>query len=190
MPVPDNFTFSLNDVKDEIETDDTAIVTSLADAFADANEFGFDDTYDDVSGTNTQSLREFRNYDQSATDPGGGGGGSQILMDFIYTSFAQGGATGFTTYAPLGTVETPNNSSTTNWTITWDKSWVYLRIDGSSDNFTNSGSLSGTGDAIQINARVENNGQQSDVNRSVTFTITGGDTHTITQSGPSGDAPP
>ena len=175
-----------DDIKVAIDETDVQNIQSLAEAFQYSNSNGFDSTYNVVG---TDNMSEFKNYDHDATS-GGGGGGSQILMDFIYTSFAQGGATGFTTYAPLGTVETPNNSSTTNWTITWDKSWVYLRIDGSSDNFTNSGSLSGTGDAIQINARVENNGQQSDVNRSVTFTITGGDTHTITQSGPSGDAPP
>lgn len=189
MPVPDNFTFSLTDVKTEIETDDTATVTSLADAFADANEFGFDDTYDDVSGTNTQSLREFRNYDQSATDPGGGGGISQITMLFTVTSFAQGGATGTQTYT-LGTVEVPNNSSTTNWTITWSASWVGLKIGTGLGSFDYDGSVSGTGDAIQIFAEVENNGEQSDINRSVTFTITGGDTHTITQTGPAGDAEP
>lgn len=190
MSVPDNFTFSLNDVKTEIETDDTATVTSLADAFADANEFGFDDTYDDVSGTNTQSLREFRNYDQSATDPGGGGGGvSQITMDFTVTSFAQGGTTGYTNYN-LGTVEVPNDSSTTNWTITWVPSWVGLKVGSGLGSFDFDGSVSGTGDNISIFASVENNGEQNDINRSVTFTITNGDTHTITQSGPAGDAEP
>tara|TARA_X000001382_G_C3168021_1_gene178533 strand:- start:559 stop:1128 length:570 start_codon:yes stop_codon:yes gene_type:complete len=189
VPVPDNFTFSLNDVKDEIETDDTAIVTSLADAFTDSNEFGFDDTYDDSSGTNTQSLREFRNYDHSATDPGGGNGGSSIEMSFTVTSFAQGGTSGETTYT-LGTVEVPNNSSTTPWTITWTQNWVGLKVGGGLGAFDYDGSVSGTGDAIQIFASVENNGEQSDINRSVTFTITGGDTHTITQSGPAGDAQP
>jgi hypothetical protein len=188
MPIPDNFTFSLSDVKTEVDDGDANDISSLSEAFSVSNSVGFDDTYDDVSGANTQSLKEFRNYDHNAS--GGGGGGSQILMDFNYTTFAQGGATGFTTYAPLGTVETPNNSSTTSWTITWSVSWVYLRIDGSSDNFTNGGTLSGTGDAVQINARVENNGASNRVNRSVTFTITGGDTHTITQSGPAGDAAP
>jgi hypothetical protein len=187
MPnLPTNNLSLKNDIKVAIDETDVQNIQSLSEAFQYANSNGFDSTHNVVG---TDNMSEFKNYNHDATN-GGGGGGSQILMDFDYTTFAQGGETGFTTYAPLGTVETPNNSSTTNWTITWDKSWVYLRIDGSSDNFTNSGSLSGTGDAIQINARVENNGQQSDVNRSVTFTITGGDTHTITQSGPSGDAPP
>jgi len=192
VPVPDNFTFSLNDVKTEIETDDTATVTSLADAFADANEFGFDNTYDDVSGTNTQSLKEFRNYDQSATDPGGGNGNiTQIEMFFNVTSFAQdpnGDGTDGT--ATLGTVEVPNNNSSTNWTITWSATWVGLKVGTGLGSFDYDGSVSGTGDAIQIFAEFEANNGQNDVNRSVTFTITGGDTHTITQTGPAGDAEP
>ncbi len=57
-------------------------------------------------------------------------------------------------------------------------------------SFDFDGSVSGTGDNIKIFASVENNGEQNDVNRSVTFTITGGDTHTITQPGPAGDAEP
>ena len=188
MPIPDNYNFSLSDVKTEVDDGDANDISSLSEAFSVSNDDGFDDTYDDVSGANTQSLKEFRNYDHNASS-GGGGNVSQITMFFTVTAFAQGGATGTQTYT-LGTVEVPNNSSTTNWTITWTQTWVGLKVGDGLGSFDTDGSVSGTGDNISIYAEVENNGEQNDVNRSVTFTITGGDTHTITQPGPSGDTPP
>lgn len=188
MPIPDNFNFSLSDVKTEVDDGDANDISSLSEAFSVSNDNGFDDTYDDVSGANTQSLKEFRNYDHNASS-GGGGGVTQITMVFTVTAFAQGGATGYTSYT-LGTVEVPNDSSTTAWTITWTQSWVGLKVGAGLGSFDFDGSVSGTGDNIQIFASVENNGEQNDINRSVTFTITGGDTHTITQTGPSGDATP
>lgn len=172
-----------DDIKVAIDDTDVQNISGLAEAFQYANSNGFDSTYN-VAGTDNMS--EFKNYDHDATS-GGGGGGSSIEMFFTVTSFAQGGTTGETTYT-LGTVEVPNNSSTTPWTITWDQSWVGIKGPGFGA-YDYDGSFSGTGDAVTIYASVENNGENTDFNREVTFTITGGDTHTITQSGPAGEPP-
>lgn len=196
MPIPDNFTFSLSDVKTEVDDGDANDISSLSEAFSVSNDVGFDDTYDDVSGANTQSLKEFRNYDHNAS--GGGGGVTEITLAFTVTSFAEGPANElFQTYT-LGTVETPNNNSSTNWTINWNpldkdnQAWIGIKVSSQfPTQFDYSGSYSGQGDNITIVASVMNNGETGDINRSVTFTVgTNGDTHTITQTGPAGDAAP
>lgn len=61
MAIPDNFLFSLNDVRVEIGLGATA---SLQDCFNNANSGGFDATYGTISSSN---LRAFRRYDHSST---------------------------------------------------------------------------------------------------------------------------
>ena len=176
-----------DDIKVAIDDTDVQNIGGLAEAFQYANSNGFDSTYN-VAGTDNMS--EFKNYDHDAGS-GGNGNITQIEMFFTVTSFAQdpnGDGTDGT--ATLGTVEVPNNNSSTNWTITWSETWVGLKVGTGLGAFDYDGSVSGTGDAIQIFAEFEANNGQNDVNRSVTFTITGGDTHTITQTGPAGDAAP
>ena len=198
MPIPDNFTFSLDDVKTEVDDGDANDISSLSEAFSVSNDDGFDDTYDDVSGANTQSLKEFRNYDHNASGGGGGGGVTEITLAFTVTSFAQGPADKLFQIYTLGTVETPNNNSSTNWTINWNPldvdsdDWIGIKVSSVLPTpFDYSGSYSGQGDNITIIASVMNNGETGDINRSVTFTVgTNGDTHTITQSGPAGNAAP
>ena len=183
MPVPDNFTFSLNDVKDEIETDDTAIVTSLVDAFADANEFGFDDAYEDVSGTNTQSLKEFRNYDQSATDPGGGGGGSTTVT--VSTNITGDvTAAGGTIINCIGV--SLSDSQTNQWTITSSEAWCTFNYSGTSGvtSINGTGQVStgfgGAGISLTFTSN-EGTGETRNVDITITMSGSTGNSITLTQ---------
>jgi hypothetical protein len=64
MAIPDNFLFSLQDVADDMGLDDNIPpINSLAEAFQYANEYGFDELYQNASN---DTLREFRNYDHTA----------------------------------------------------------------------------------------------------------------------------
>ena len=64
MAIPDNFLFSLQDVADDMGLDDNIPpINSLAEAFQYANEYGFDELYENLS---QDTLKEFRNYDHTA----------------------------------------------------------------------------------------------------------------------------
>lgn len=61
MSVPNTNTFSLSDVKTELESNGASTTTNLVDAFHHANSWGFDPTYLGEG----DNLLNFRNYEHT-----------------------------------------------------------------------------------------------------------------------------
>lgn len=101
MAVPDNYTFTLTDVKNNV----TGSPNDLAEAFSMATPIAFDATY---SGAKN-SLRNFRNYNE------GGGGGNELTISESY--LVLGGGVGITTIDVF---------SNTSWEATCPADWLTL----------------------------------------------------------------
>lgn len=182
MPIPDNYTFSLSDVKTEVDDGDANDISSLSEAFSVSNDDGFDDTYDDVSGANTQSLKEFRNYDHNATG-GGGGGTSTVTVSTNITGNVA--AAGGTIINSIGVAL--SNSQTNQWTITTSEAWCTLTYSGTSGVTSISGTgevttgFGGAGISLTFTSN-EGTGETRSVDIAITMSGSTGNSITLTQA--------
>lgn len=150
MPVPNNNSFSLLDVKNEIESNSSSNVSSLISAFEHANNDGFNPAY----VGNKNSLRNFRNYQHITTPPGivwviapgkvlnYNRTYSNVTTQFINigTSPTQGDQSRWNTSAIIAQpghsnsaasncrtyVVNHNNQSYTNWDLPCNDDWDYI----------------------------------------------------------------
>ncbi|WP_136468751.1 BACON domain-containing protein [Flagellimonas onchidii] len=101
MAVPDNYSFSLQDVVDEI----SGSQDDLVECFAEASASGFDPAY---SGSKN-SLRNFRKYDEVTTFIP-----TLTVSPLSQVVFSSGQITGF------------DVNSNTSWTVSSNQSWAFL----------------------------------------------------------------
>ncbi len=182
MPIPDNFTFSLGDVKTEVDDGDANDISSLSEAFSVSNDDGFDDTYDDVSGANTQSLKEFRNYDHNASSGGGGGGSTVTVSTSISGNIAAAGG------IILNCIGVSLSDSQTNqWTITSSEAWCTFNYSGTSNvtSINGTGEVStgfgGSGISLSFSSN-EGTGETRNVDITITMSGSTGNFITLTQA--------
>lgn len=156
MPIDDNFTFSLSDVKTEVDDGDANDISSLSEAFSLSNSDGFDDTYDDVSGANTQSLKEFRNYDHNAQPPN-----YSIAVSGTTTIPIQGG-----TFSYTMSISPSNSSDSVNI------SYQPNQIGGQTETgWISIGAIPSSGSTRNFNITYSSNpGQEGDRYANITFT--------------------